>query len=387
MKKKMTSKEDILHDVLDYLNGKASDDQTKNLKEWLVDSDENKERYREIVRAYYRLGNIQNWDQINVLSAKRRINSKITGKKRIVQWSVAASIALLLGLGLTFLVNNFTQEQKLAQVTRIEPGQKGAELILSNGKKYQVMNTQKVLKEKDGSTLQIDTLKGIVYNKDAAKSKELIYNTIKVARGQEFNLQLADGTKVWLNADSELKYPVQFTGKSRKVYLKGEGYFEVAHNRQKAFIVNSFDQDLRVYGTKFNVNAYDKRLIKTVLVEGSIGVKIAERTEEKRMKAGDLLNANTVEGNMTTEQVDVYPYIAWKDGNFLFNNESLEEIMLRLERWYNVKVFFADNSARDIQFIGDMKRYTEINKLLYFIEKSSGVKFEVKEDVVIVSRK
>ncbi|WP_165836109.1 FecR family protein [Marinifilum breve] len=383
----MTSKENILHDVLDYLKGKASDDQITNLQEWLADSDENKEQYRDIVRTYYRLGNVQNWDQVNVFAAKRNINSKITRKKKLVLWHVAASIVILLGVGLTFLVNDFSKEQELAQVTIIEPGQKGAELILSNGKKYQVMNTQKVLKEQDGSTLQIDTLKGIVYDKEDTKSKELIYNTIKVAKGQEFNLQLADGTKVWLNADSELRYPVQFTGKSRKVYLKGEGYFEVAHNKQKPFVVNSFDQDLRVYGTKFNINAYDKRLIKTVLVEGSVGVKIAERTEEKRMKPGDLLNANTVEGSMTTEQVDVYPYTAWKDGNFLFNNESLEEIMLRLERWYDVKVFFADNSARDIRFIGDMKRYTEINKLLYFIEKSSGAKFEVKEDIVIVRSK
>jgi ferric-dicitrate binding protein FerR (iron transport regulator) len=383
----MTSQEEIIHDVIDYLKGQASDEQIEKLKSWISEEEGNKEVYRDIVKSYYRMQNIRNWDKINAFSAKRLVEYKIKSKRRIPYWLLVASIILLIGLGVSLLLSDFSKEEQLAQTTVIEPGQKGAELILSNGQKYQVMNTQQVLQESDGSILQIDTLKGIVYDEDEIKSKELIYNTLKVARGQEFNVQLADGTKVWLNADSELKYPVQFTGNTRKVFLKGEAYFEVAHNKQKAFVVNSFDQDLRVYGTKFNVNAYNNALIKTVLVEGSVGVKIAERTEERRMQPGDLLTADIADGSMKTEKVDVYPYIAWKDGNFIFKDENLEDIMLRLERWYNVKVFFAENSARNIEFVGDMKRYTKIDKLLYFIEKSSDAKFEIKDNVIIVGRK
>jgi ferric-dicitrate binding protein FerR (iron transport regulator) len=383
----MTSQEEIINDVVDYLKGRASNDQIAKIKNWLAEEEGNKEVYRDIAKSYYRMQNIHNWDKINAFSAKRLVESKIVKKRRIPYWSVAASVVLLLGLSITLLWTDFTPEEELAQTTVIEPGQKGAELILSNGEKYQVMNTQQMLKESDGSILQVDSLAGIIYDKEDAKSKELIYNTLKVARGQEYNLQLADGTRVWLNADSELRYPVQFVGKNRKVYLKGEAYFEVAHNKEKAFIVNSFDQDLRVYGTKFNINAYDKSLIKTVLVEGSVGVRIAERTKEMKMQPGELLTANIAEGEMQTKPVDVYPYIAWKDGNFLFDNERLEDIMLRLERWYNVKVFFADQTARNIEFVGDMKRYTEIDKLLYFMEKSSEAKFEIKDNIIVVNRR
>jgi ferric-dicitrate binding protein FerR (iron transport regulator) len=383
----MKLNEGILVDVLAYLKGEAKDEQTERIRLWLAENDENKKSYRETVDAYYLSNYAQNWDQINVFKAKRDIDAKLIRKKKSPYWSVAASIVLIVGLSMSLFFIDFKPETELAQISQIEPGQKGAELILSNGQTLQVMNTQKLLKEQNGSLVEIDSLKGLVYDNSRSTGNKLIYNTIKVARGQEFNLQLADGTKVWLNAESELRYPVQFTTDNRKVFLKGEAYFEVAHNKDKAFVVNSFDQDLKVYGTKFNINAYDKNLIKTVLVEGSVGVKINRLNKEKKMIPGDLLLANTIDGHLSSKQVDVYPYIAWKDGSFLFQDESLEDIMLRLERWYDVKVFYNDNRVRKELFVGNMKRYTDIDKLLYFMEKSSDARFEIKDDVIIVSSK
>ncbi len=380
----MTPNEDIIQDVISYLEEKASDQQIEKLHVWLAKDENNKASYRSIVEAYYRVNNIKKWDEVNVFAAKTKVDASLLKKRRFPYWSVAASIILLFGLSITLLLTDIFDGQKLAETIQIEPGKKGAELILSNGKSVQVMNAQKMLTEEDGSLVQVDSLKGIVYENQNADSYELIYNTIKVARGQEFNLQLADGTRVWLNAESELRYPVKFVAKNRKVYLKGEAYFEVAHNKEKVFVVNSFNQDVSVYGTKFNINAYDKNLIKTVLVEGSVGVKIERNEEEKKMIPGDLLLANTMDASMATKQVNVYPYIAWKDGNFLFQDESLEEIMIRLERWYKVKVFFEDNEARKILFVGDLKRYTKIDKLLYFMEKSSNASFEIKGDVIVV---
>ncbi|PKQ63091.1 hypothetical protein BZG02_10005 [Labilibaculum filiforme] len=383
----MTPKEDTLLDILDYLKGEASEEQIENLQEWLTLDSDNKKTYREIVQNYYRMNNVRNWDQINEFEAKRKVEEKLIAKRKFPYWSIAASVVLLIGLSVTLLLSDYSKEEQVAKTILIEPGKKGAELILSTGERVQIMSTQKLLKETNGALVQVDSLAGVVYESKEISSKELIYNTIKVARGQEFNLQLADGTKVWLNADSELRYPVQFVENTRKVYLKGEAYFEVAHNREKAFIVNSFQQDIKVYGTKFNVNAYNRNLIQTVLVEGSVGVSMENLNKEQRMIPGDLLTANAVSNSMITKKVDVYPYIAWKDGNFLFQNESVEEIMLRLERWYNVKVFFEDNSARGVLFSGDMKRYTKIDKLLYFMEKSSNMRFTINDDVIIVKSK
>lgn len=379
--------EDILQDVVAYLKGKASEQQVTKIQTWLAEDELNKSTYRDFVKTYYHVSHILDWDKINAFTARRKVDTQLIRRKIFPYWSVAASIILLIGLSVTLYITDFSLEPQLAQTIEIHPGQKGAELILSNGETVQVMNTQKLLKEQNGSLVQIDSLKGIVYGNQKSEGKKLIYNTIKVARGQEFNLQLADGTSVWLNAESELRFPVEFVADNRKVYLKGEAYFEVAHNKEKPFIVNSFEQDLKVYGTKFNVNAYDENLIKTVLVEGTVGVKIKYVNEEARMVAGDLLVANTVERSMNTKKVDVYSYIAWKDGYFLFQNESLEDIMLRLERWYDVKVFYQDNKVRNELFVGDMKRYTDIDKLLYFMEKSSDAKFEIKDGVIIVRSK
>ena len=377
----------ISEDIISYLKGEASGEQIDRLKKWLAQGQNNKNTYQDIVRTYYRLNNIQQWDRINSFVAKKNVESKLTYKRKFPYWSVAASIIILISLSLSLFFINYKPSVKLAQTSFIEHGKKGAELILSNGRSIRILNTKKCIKEQNGVLVQVDSEKGIVYFDELAERKALIYNTIKVARGQEFNLTLADGTQVWLNADSELRYPVQFTTDNRKVFLKGEAYFEVIPNKDKAFIVNSFDQDVRVYGTKFNINAYDKNLIKTVLVEGRVGVKINHLNKEIKMLPGDLLLANMYDGSMNFRQVDVYPYIAWKDGHFLFQDESLEEIMLRLERWYNVKVFFEDSKARKIHFIGDMKRYTKIDKLLYFIEKSSQAELEIKEGVIIVRSK
>lgn len=383
----MDNHTDHINKIVDHLAGKASEDQVKDLEKWLAENDDNKEVYRDVVKSYYQVNNNANWDQINVFTAKKKVESKLQSKKKVPFWSIAASIAVIIGVGLTVLISDFSKDEQLAKVDSIEAGQKGAELILSNGKSFELKNTQHLLTEKDGSVLMVDSVKGIVYDTKESKGKDLIYNTIKVARGQEYNMQLADGTKIWLNADSELRFPVEFIGNNRKVFLKGEAYFKVAKDNEKQFIVNSFGQEVKVYGTEFNVNAYHERMIKTVLVEGSVGVAMKLFDVEEKMQPGELFTANCKNGSTSKQNVDVYPYIAWKDGNFIFRNERLEDIMQRLERWYQIKVFFADHEAKEQLLVGDMKRYDSIDKLLYFIQKGTNVQFDINGDIIIVRSK
>lgn len=383
----MDNHTDYIEKIVDHLSGKASEDQVRDLEKWLAESDENKKIYRDVLRSYYQVNNNANWDKVNVFAAKKNINSKLKSKKKMPFWSIAASIAVMLGVGLAVLFTDFSKEEQLAKVDVIEAGQKGAELILSNGKSLELKDSQHLLTEKDGSVLMVDSVNGIIYDTKASKGQELIYNTIKVARGQEYNMQLADGTRVWLNADSELKFPVEFVGNNRKVYLKGEAYFDVAKNKNKQFIVNAHGQDVKVYGTEFNVNAYDESLVKTVLVEGSVSVTMESYGVEEEMLPGELFMANCKNGSTSKQKVDVYPYIAWKDGNFIFRNERLEDIMQRLERWYQIKVFFADHEAKEQLLVGDMKRYDSIDKLLYFIQKGTNAQFDVNGDVIVVKSK
>jgi len=328
-------------------------------------------------------------NQIDTNKEWKKFENRLNSRVRYISWFVAAaSIAIILGFSIPFLWNQYQENQELISANQsILPGKKGAQLILSTGKQVAVEDQSKRIKEKDGSFIHLDAKTGLEYSKSETSSDKLIYNTLKTARGNEFSMQLADGTRVWLNADSELRYPVQFTGKNRKVYLKGEAYFDVSHDEKKAFIVNSYNQEVKVYGTEFCINAYKQREIKTVLVNGSVGVRANPTSEEAKLKPGELGLADVQAGTIEIQKVNVRPYIAWKDGDFVFENESLENIMLRLERWYNVKVFYMNEECKDFRFSGDMKRYSDVSNLLYFIQETSNAKFEINKNTIVVMAK
>ena len=200
-------------------------------------------------------------------------------------------------------------------------------------------------------------------------------------------MTLADGTEVWLNADSELEYPVKFTSDKREVRLKGEAYFSVKKDTEKPFLVRSGEYQLKVYGTEFNLNTYKNNEIQAVLVKGSVGFKANRTAEEVRLKPSQLGVANEVTGKTEVNNVDVYPYIAWKNQDVVFVNERLESIMEKAARWYDVNVFFQNESLKDLRFFGNMQRYADIQELLFFLENTSDVRFSVKDRTVVVSGK
>ena len=376
-------------DLIDYISDELKESERITIEVWINESDVNRKIYEKILRkVIYTRWSLKS-TQIDSEKEFKKFEKKLSAKVRYFTYiAVAASVIILFGISTPSLWNQYQENQEvIASLLPIQPGKKGAQLILSNGKKVEIENQSKEIKEKNGSLIQIDSLTGLEYDQKQSETQKLIYNTLKVPRGNEFNLQLADGTKVWLNADSELKYPVQFTGDDRQVYLKGEAYFEVTHNKNKAFIVNSYNQQVKVYGTEFCVNAYNHDVIKTVLVEGSVGIRANSRAKEFKLKPGELGVVNHETGQVQIKKVNVRPYIAWKNGDFVFENESLENIMLRLERWYNVKIFYMNEECKDFRFSGDMKRYSDVRKLLYFIQKTSDAKFEINNNTIVVMAK
>ncbi len=373
-------------EIVDYISGELTEEEKNDFEIWLNTSEQNKKAYQQILRkVLYTRWSLKS-TQVNTELEFNKFEKRIGARLRYLSFAaVAASIILLVSIAIPYLLNDQAGEnENIAQLVQIEPGKRGAELILSTGESVELREKTKTIKEKDGSLIEIDSLKGIEYSAEEATTPREIYNTLRVSYGQEYDILLADGTRVWLNSGSELKYPVQFVGDKRQVYLKGEAYFDVTPDKEKAFIVDSYGQQVKVYGTEFCVNAYNQNEIKTVLVEGSVGIKANAKSIEAKLQPGELGFANLRTGQTEVTKVNVRPYIAWKDGDFVFENQSLEDIMTRLERWYNVKIFFMNEECKAYRFTGDMKRYSDVKDLLYFMQETSNAKFEIKDNAIVV---
>ena len=180
-----------------------------------------------------------------------------------------------------------------------------------------------------------------------------------------------------------LQYPVTFSQKQRTVFLKGEAYFQVAHDRQKAFVVVTDDIEVKVYGTEFNINTRVADYVQTTLVRGAVSIK-TERSAEKMLKPGQLAQFDRLIGETEIKNVDVSNYIGWKSGVYIFEDKSIEQIMDELSLWYDIEVFFRNNISRNRHFSGSLPRYREIDDMLKVIEKTSHVRFEVKGKTIIV---
>ena len=205
-----------------------------------------------------------------------------------------------------------------------------------------------------------------------------------IPRGGEYTLLLADGTKVYLNSVTKLRYPVSFASHERRVYLSGEAYFEVAHDSLHPFIVETEGMSVRVYGTEFNVNTYNEGIIQTTLVNGKVGIRVPETGEEVFLQPNEMAEFLNSFSSIRVKKVDTFVYTAWKDGKFVFENESIEEIMERLTRWYDIKVFFENESVKNQIFNGVITRFVDVEDVLHLIEGTATVKFGINGNMIIV---
>ena len=303
-------------------------------------------------------------------------------------FSVAAGIALCLGLTAYFMLVPGRQTNEPVQVaaTSIIPGGARAELVLLRGEVVRLDTAAKVVLAADSVTPRVISDGNTLIYDAGEKGAQVEYHTIRVPRGGEYNLQLADGTKVYLNAGSSLRYPVRFTGKRREVTLSGEGYFEVAKDSTQLFVVRAGDVDVRVLGTAFNVNAYpEKETVATTLVEGRVQVNY--KTGQQVIQPGMQLVYDKQNGKVDVSVVDTEVYTSWKDGYYYFKREALENIMDVLVRWYDLTVFYQNQDLKRLEFGGRLKRYDDINYLLKKMEETRDVEFVIKGNTITVKRK
>jgi hypothetical protein len=372
------------------LEGKLTNEEELILNEWKYDNQENLALYHKLSKNpesnYFK--NEDQLEGVNSNEIWHNINSNIKQKKtrkfRTEFLKYAASL-IVIGISVFFLIDSIPQKQT-SKIAAITPGKNQALLIRDKGEPI-VLDEFLKLKE-DG--LEINNTDGhLVYKSNSASSsnEKVSTNSIIIPKGGEYNLTLSDGTKIWLNSNSKLKYPTRFTGKERIVELEGEAYFDVSKNKDFPFVVKMNGIQIKVLGTSFNVNAYsDEDDIITTLVEGKVEVSDLLRDQKEILTPNDQYRINIRNGNYKKTIVDTDIFTAWKDGRFVFNNEKLEDIMIRLSRWYNVEVFFQNNESKNIRFSGDLARYEDFNSILEMIEITEKVKFIIKNRSVLVNK-
>jgi ferric-dicitrate binding protein FerR (iron transport regulator) len=279
-----------------------------------------------------------------------------------------------------------SNEQVVRVDKKIKPGKNQAVLTLDNGRK--VILTDAIIGEV-ASRSGVRIIKAadgqLVYEVTGSTNQNLPleYNTIEAPAGGQWQVKLPDGSLIFLNASSSITYPIRFVGNERRVHIIGEAYFEIAHNKEIPFQVESRGQIVEVLGTKFNVTAYaDEKIIRTTLLKGS--VKIITNSESKLLKPGQQAQ---VSGNKfeITSDVDLEEIVAWKNGYFKFN-ESLESIMAKISRWYDVDVEYRVKPDSDLTFSGKISRSRDISGILKMLEYTGDVHFRLEGRRVIVTK-
>ncbi len=328
---------------------------------------------------------------------------KVKKPKRIslIIARVAAALLIPLIVGSVLMHTNKLDNLKNLftgpEIISIEPGKPEAVLTLSSGEKIVLNSARDTLFNDAGAKVAISKTTGIQYlsgvgidkinvNASNPELKQLPLNILNTKRGAEYFITLSDGTKVWLNSETELKYPIAFMNKTREVYLKGEAYFEVAENKAKPFIVHSKDMTVRVTGTSFNIMNYSNdQDARTTLVEGQIIISNSNKNGEDI-----ILNPNQQfiidEKGFSVKNVNALLVTEWRNNYFGFEYEKLTAVMNKISRWYNVEFTYADESIKSYHFSGKIPKYENISTALDLLELTTHIHFKKEGDKIIIEK-
>lgn len=364
------------------LVGGLSPEEKGKLENWIDESEEHRLLFYKI-KKQLSVNEIRNYLQTDVEDAWKKVREKTFGApavrpRRVLKWLKYAAVVIPVSLSLSlWYAWKEKMENKQATVACLSPV-----LTLDNGEKYQLDPEEQTEIYVNEEVKAYQAGGGLIYD-TTARQEENKYNRIEVPRGSEYWIVLPDGTRVWLNAATELKYPVAFHAKERRVYLKGEAYFEVAPDKNRPFYVETEEVKIRVLGTVFDVNTHYTRGVRTVLVEGAVALEWGDQ-KEIRMKPGELADFDRTTTEVTLKEVDVTSYISWREGYFVFEDEPLEEIMHTLSLWYDKEFLFVGKRSRALHFSGHIKRYERIETILSAITDVTGVEFRMNGQIILI---
>lgn len=375
----------IVKDIL----GSASGEERRLLDEWRNQSEEHRRLYEKLVSGSFLEKAVSDNNKALRRREWKRLEARIVRQRgrsvRLIRFRVAAAVCILaLGIGAVGLWSNSRQDRGGSPLAgSIRVGSPKAIVELAGGQQFLFNKDTTLRLEAQGIQLvsSRDTLDIIQPVIAGERGEE--YNVVRIPHGGEYITRLPDGSVVHLNAGSELKVPVHFGTESREVWLRGEGFFEVVHRENLIFTVHTDKADISVLGTEFDVRAYtDEKEVVTTLVQGAVGVS-SGRTYD-RLKPGEQARI-AGKGDVRVAEVDIYPFIAWKNGRMVFENERLEKIMAELQRWYDFELFYADPDVKEMHFTIDILKYEEISKVLNLMERMNKVKFTQKGRTVVVN--
>lgn len=380
--------------IVRILNGEATPGELRDLSEWL-ENPEN-EAYFGQWRKLWNLtsGPSASAEQVEAEwehfrnyireEGRQKAIRRPSAFRRVAAWAAVLLLPLTLGVYLFLHTEKPTVSPGVEEMAGVPPGQSKAVLRTADGREVALGSGGPSQLEVAKDAFVRDNGSVVVYADSAQQPGKVQYNHLTVPRGGEYQIVLSDGTEVYLNSASGLKYPVAFGQDERTVYLSGEAYFKVKKDKARPFVVCVNSVKIQVYGTSFNVNTHRAGSIQTVLVEGSVG--ISGKGAEYRLKPSQLAEF-TQDGTLKQiREVDVKPYVAWRQGLFLFEDQGLEEIMHTLSLWYDVDVFYASEEVKKYHFTGYMQRYEEIGRILNAISKMVGVQFKINGKTIVVSK-
>ncbi len=371
----------------------------KELDEWLRSSSRNQELYEKIMR-------IEDFEErekliqtIDLEKAWNKYSTRITIEtkvKRILPtiWKYAAAILILAFISSLYFV--FDREKPVAEIVvvddSIKPGSKSAMLVLNNGSRIDLEQQDSLeIKEADGT--KIIKKRGLVsyHSLELDIVEQELNNTIVVPRGGEYSLVLSDGTQVFVNSMSTLEFPVKFHGKEREVKLQGEACFIVTEDAEHPFIVNVNGVKVEVLGTTFNINGYseDKKVVAT-LVEGKVKLNTTTNEDKHYVLLPNeqaVFDLTKNDGSAEINKVVASKSIQWVEGIYVFNNETLDNIMKTLSRWYDFNYWFEEQSLKDIRFEGGLNKYESIEPILEIIQSTGKVEVQMKGNNLLFKRK
>mgnify|MGYP000282611548 CR=1 FL=1 len=365
--------------ILKKIDNSLNAEERKTFDAWYSESEAHRIYFNRVQENYTKGLDVfdieQGWDKVSSKTRNRR--------KKFFHLKSAAAITILVTTGFIWFTSTETTEKQILEDTpvveqsAIEIGSDKAVLTLEDGSKITLGKGETFKTDKASSNGE-----QLIYNGIQKPSENTITtNTLTTPRGGQFFIVLADGTKVWTNSETQLKYPVSFNAnKTREVELiYGEAYFEVSpsmENNGTHFIVKAEGQEVDVLGTEFNIKAYiGDDHVYTTLVEGKVLIK--HGNDSKNLTPGHQSRLQPGSNELVINEVDVYEEISWKDGLFSFKNRSLEDIMTVLSRWYDVDVVFHNDALKKIKFNGVFRKSLQIDEILDIIKNTNEVNYEI----------